>query len=98
MRIAFLCNPEAPGGWYRGIGPMLALRARGHDIRQVIGLGDDFLAERIRGCDVLHVYREHDDRALRAIRYAKDNGIAVVWDNDDNLAAVPKNNPSYKEY
>lgn len=98
MRIAFLANPEAPGGWYRGIGPMIALSQRGHDIRQVIGLGDDFFAERVRGCHVLLVYREHDDRAMRLVRYAKENGIAVVFDNDDNLAAVPKNNSSYKEY
>ncbi len=98
MRIAFLANPEAPGGWYRGIGPMVALRQRGHEIRQVIGLGDDFFGERVRGCDVLHVYREHDDRAMRLIRYAHENRIAITWDNDDNLGAVPKNNASYKEY
>jgi hypothetical protein len=98
VRIAFLANPEAPGGWYRGIGPMVALGRRGHEIRQVLGLGDRFFAERVRGCDVLHVYREHDERALQAVRYAKEAGIAVVWDNDDNLAAVPKNNPAYRDY
>ncbi len=98
MRIAFLANPESPGGWYRGIGPMVALSQRGHEIRQVIGLRDQFFAERVRGCDVLHVYREHDDRALQLMQYAKEASIAVVWDNDDNLAAVPKNNASYKEY
>lgn len=98
MRIAFLCNPESPGGWYRGIGPMVALARRGHEVRQVIGLGENFWAERVPGCDVLHLYREHDDRALALVKYAKEAGIAVVWDNDDNLASVPKNNVAYREY
>ena len=35
VRIAFIANPEAPGGWYRGIGPVLALGERGHDISQM---------------------------------------------------------------
>ncbi len=98
MRIAFLASPTAPGGWYRGIGPMVALAARGHEIRQVIGLGDDYFPERVVGCDLLHVYREHDERALQLVRHAKQAGMAVVWDNDDNLAAVPRNNVSYKNY
>lgn len=77
---------------------MLALQRRGHEIRQVIGLGENFYPDRVRGCDVLHVYRENDDRALRLIQYAKQAGIAVVWDNDDNLANVPKNNVAYRDY
>jgi hypothetical protein len=97
MRIAFLADPEAPGGWYRGIGPMIALHGRGHEIRQVDRPGD-FRAQLVRGCDVVHVYRQHDERAMRVIRHAKESGIAVVWDNDDNLGAVPKGNASYKEY
>jgi len=98
MRIAFIANPEAPGGWYRGIGPMLALSARGHEIRQVLLPRGEFRPHLVNGCDVLHVYRDHDAETLRLVRHAKEAGIAVVWDNDDNLAAVPKSNASYKEY
>jgi glycosyltransferase involved in cell wall biosynthesis len=97
MRIAFLANPEAPGGWYRGLGPMVALHQRGHEIRQVVRPGE-FRANLIHGCDVVHVYRECDDETLRLVKRAKEAGTAVVWDNDDNLAAVPKSNSGYKEY
>lgn len=98
MRIAFVANPEAPGGWYRGFGPLVSLHARGHEIRQVLGLEGTFLAERVPGCDVLHVYSEHDNRTMEIVRYAHQHGIAIVWDNDDNLAAIPKSDPSYKDY
>jgi hypothetical protein len=97
MRIAFLANPSAPGGWYRGIGPMVALHGRGHEIRQIMQPGG-FRPQLVNGCDVLHVYRDYDEETVRLVRHAKQSGIALVWDNDDNLAAVPKGNASYKEY
>lgn len=98
MRIAFIADPASPNGWYRAIGPMLALAKRGHEVRQVLRLKDEFRADLVRGCDVLHVHRQHDDRTLDAIRYAKEAGIGVVWDNDDDMTAVPKDNVAYKQY
>ncbi len=98
MRIAFMAEPDAPGGWYRSIGPMVALGHRGHEIRQVITADDEFRPERVRGCDLLQVYREHDARALDVIQYAKGAGIAVAWDNDDDLTNVPKSNPAHRRF
>jgi glycosyltransferase involved in cell wall biosynthesis len=92
MRIAFLARPESGNGFYRGIGPMTALAEhRRHRVRalpiekdspQPVGTLDDI--------DVLHVHRYCEDRAWRLARDAKANGAAVVWDNDDNLATMPK--------
>jgi glycosyltransferase involved in cell wall biosynthesis len=98
MRIAFLANPESPNGWYRGIGPMLALARRGHEIRQAELLREQLRPELIRGCDVVHIHRRHDEDVLKIARYAKEAGIAVVWDNDDDETAVPKGHPAYRDY
>ena len=98
MRIAFLCNPESPNGWYRAIGPMVALAQRGHEIRQVEGLRGVMRPELVRGCDVVHIHRRSDDEAQQIARYAKEAGIAVVWDNDDDETSVPKGHPAYREY
>ncbi len=98
MRIAFIANPEAPGGWYRGIGPMLALGERGHDICQVWRPGEGIRGELATGYDVLHVYRAHEDEVLQIVRDAKQQGMTVIYDNDDDLRAVPRNNKAALDY
>jgi hypothetical protein len=98
VRIAFIANPEAPGGWYRGIGPMMVLGERGHDICQVWRPGKGIRGELAAGSDVLHVYREHEDEVLQIARIAKQRGMTVVYDNDDDMRAVPRNNRAALDY
>lgn len=98
MKVAFVANPESPNGWYRGIGPMVALKARGHDVRQVWRPGDIFRPEVVDGCDVLHIHRASDRRAMDLARRAKAAGALLVWDNDDDLASVPRNNAGYRTH
>lgn len=98
MRIAFIANPEAPGGWYRGIGPMLALGERGHEIRQVWRPQDGIRGELVTACDLLHVYRAHEDEVVQIVRNAKRRGIAVVYDNDDDMRAIPKEDSNHRDY
>ena len=98
MRIAFIANPEAPGGWYRGIGPMIALAERGHDITQLWQPQVGIRGELAAGHDVLHVYREHEEGVLQLARTAKQRGMAVVYDNDDDMRAVPRNNVAHRDY
>ncbi len=98
MRIAFIANPEAPGGWYRGIGPVLALGERGHEICQVWRPGEGILGELVAGHDVLLVYRSHEDEVLQLARAAKQAGMTLVYDNDDDMRAVPSNNQAARDY
>jgi hypothetical protein len=98
VRIAFIANPEAPGGWYRGIGPMLALAERGHQLCQVWRPQDGIRADLVRDCDLLHVYRAHEDEVVQIVRNAKRRGIAVVYDNDDDMRAVPRDDPNHRDY
>jgi glycosyltransferase involved in cell wall biosynthesis len=98
VRIAFIANPEAPGGWYRGIGPILALGERGHDICQVWRPEDGIRGERARNYDVLHIYRAHEDEVLTIAKAAKQHGMTIIYDNDDDMRAVPRNNAAAKDY
>jgi glycosyltransferase involved in cell wall biosynthesis len=101
MRIAFIAHPNAPGGWYRGIGPMVALNRRGHEIRQIVRpgpSGETFRPDLVAGCDVLHVYRRHEPEVLDVARQAKQRGMAIVYDNDDDMTAVPKSDVNYQDY
>jgi glycosyltransferase involved in cell wall biosynthesis len=91
MRIAFLARPESGNGFYRGIGPMAALAERGHRVR-ALPIEDDRPQPvgPLADVDVLHVHRYCEDRTWRIARQAKANGVAVVWDQDDNQAATPR--------
>ena len=97
MRIAYLADPRTGNGFYRGIGPMTALRqVRGHDVVEVaINAGNPSLAA-VRGVDVLHIHRYGEDGAVRLARAAKEQGAAVVWDNDDDMGSLPKGTPGYR--
>jgi glycosyltransferase involved in cell wall biosynthesis len=99
MKIGFIAAPDAPGGWYRGIGPMLALhQQRGYEIRQLVVPRADIRAELVPGCDVLHVYRWHEPEVIQLTRAAKERGIAIVYDNDDDMTAIPRENENYRDY
>lgn len=77
---------------------MAALAQRGHDVRQLQLLGQRMRPELLVGCDLLHIHRHHDETAMRLLRHARRNGIAVVWDNDDDISAIPRSNPLYRVY
>ncbi|HEX7289525.1 MAG TPA: glycosyltransferase [Conexibacter sp.] len=98
MRIAFIANPELPGGWYRGIGPMVALHQRGHDVVQVWRPRQGILGELVTDCDLLHIHRAHEPEVLEIARHAKRRGIAVVYDNDDDMRAIPRGDSAHRDY
>jgi glycosyltransferase involved in cell wall biosynthesis len=98
VRIAFIANPELPGGWYRGIGPMVALHARGHDIVQLWIPREGIRGEQMAGCEVLHIHRVHEQEVLELVRHAKRRGMAVVYDNDDDMRAIPRGDSAHKDY
>jgi glycosyltransferase involved in cell wall biosynthesis len=55
------------------------------------------LAELLRS-DIVYIYRCIDDEALAIARRCREEGVAVVWDNDDDLTALPKTHPRYRLY
>lgn len=97
MRIAFALESPGAGGVYRATAPMAALARRGHDVQQAAIDGRAGI-EQVRRTDVLFVYRECGPAVLRLAQAAKESGAAVVWDNDDDMGAVPRDNPTYRRF
>jgi glycosyltransferase involved in cell wall biosynthesis len=77
---------------------MVALNERGHEICQVWRPRDGIRGELVAGWDLLHVYRAHEDEVVQIARTAKQRGIAVVYDNDDDMRSVPRNNVAFQDY
>jgi glycosyltransferase involved in cell wall biosynthesis len=100
MRIAFLANHRSGNGIYRAIGPMRSLGAyRGHDVRELpSGDGGPPPVAQVRDVEVLHIHRYAEERALTLAREAKAAGAIVVWDNDDDIGAIPRSTATHKQH
>lgn len=99
MRVAFLAEVGAINAWYRCLGPLEALARRGHEARQLSEDHEDRgNGEVLRWCDLVHVHRYCDEPTLRILRAAQAAGAAIVWDDDDDVTAVPRDNPAYRRF
>ena len=96
MRIGAVWVPSSNAN-YRALDPLNALARRGHEIvwPPEGGAADP---RRLAGCDVVHVYRRADTPTREALSRLVARGTALVYDNDDDLRAIPKESPDYKRY
>jgi glycosyltransferase involved in cell wall biosynthesis len=97
MRIAFLTD-RTVNGWYRATGPMSLLASRGHAVVPVTMDRKSQAAGVLQGADVLHIHRYADANTERLVREARARGVAVVWDDDDNIGALPRGTTAHKRY
>lgn len=96
MEIAWLADVTSPNGVYRGVGPVGALRDRGHGVHQ---LRPGRLAAQVSlldAVDVVLVHRFADEETLDFVRAARLRGVPVVFDDDDDANAIPRNNPGFQ--
>jgi glycosyltransferase involved in cell wall biosynthesis len=99
MRIAYLADPKSGGGFYRGVAPMTALAVcHGHEVVRCFTDDARPAAVKLAGADVLLIHRYVDDRVQRLVQEAKAAGLAVVWDNDDDMGTMPKTSVTYKHF
>jgi glycosyltransferase involved in cell wall biosynthesis len=94
VRIGTLYDPALPNSRYRCIIPLRALAQRGHEIVWPQP-GADQLA-RLRSCELVHMHRQHGQAAESLIAALRRAGVAITYDNDDDLAAIPRDSPSYQ--
>jgi glycosyltransferase involved in cell wall biosynthesis len=85
MRVAVVTSQRIVNSVYRAL-PLLELRGRGVDV-QLDAEGAGLSGGRLRGFDVVHLFRYHDRDARRAVRALREAGTAIVWDNDDDLSS-----------
>ena len=93
-----LATPDPTHGtsFYRAIGPWSRLQKDNPGVK-VIPHGQTQWASLTEG-DVLFVQRPFDGAALKSIQIARLSGIPTWVDYDDNVFAVPEDNPSFPVY
>jgi glycosyltransferase involved in cell wall biosynthesis len=100
MKIGVLVKPTISNAIYRAVAPMLALGECGHEV-VLVKRGDDglFSPRQLVGCDVVHVYRGADEpRVCQAVDDLHRRGIAITWDDDDDVRLIPSDVPGYKSH
>lgn len=85
-------------GYYRVGLPLETLAERGHDVVWPEGDQRHLDVDRLATCDVVHVYRRLDEQTRYVVGTLIRKGVAVTWDNDDNLGATPEESPLYKTH
>jgi glycosyltransferase involved in cell wall biosynthesis len=100
MKIGVLVKPSISNAIYRAIGPMLALGEHGHEVVLAKRAEDGrFSSGQLLDCDVVHVYRGSEDpQVLKSVEELRRRGIAITWDDDDDVRLIPPDAPGYKSH
>ena len=97
MRIVYVANPDGVNSNYRAYQPMAALARRGHAV-DYNRAGAATFGPAVGAADVVHIHRYLGPEADAAVSALRSRGAGLVWDNDDDLANVPRSNPNYARY
>lgn len=95
MRVASLIIEGQVNSIYRSLIPMEALAQRGHQVH-VEERNEVPDPRRFHSFDVVHMWRCYHAPMLVLARALQAANVPIVWDNDDDLTAIPKTNPGYK--
>jgi hypothetical protein len=88
VRLGVIIEPEAANSNYRVIIPMRALERRGHTVIWPSDLAHDLPNRVLADCDLVHCFRRPD--RLQDLKRLSQNGVAVSFDNDDDLTATDR--------
>ena len=91
MNILFLTETESGCYKWRGAIPAKYLRKRGHTVQI---FSDDLRAH--NAPDVMVIFRAHWPGVFKLVEWCKQRAIRVVFDTDDALDLVPRNNVYYR--
>jgi len=96
MRIVAVTPETIVNSIYRSFIPMHALAQRGHTvhIEGAVIRNPETLFE----FDAVQFMRYAGREEQRLARRLRQAGVAVLWDNDDNLTAAPKGNPNHEAH
>ena len=99
MHVIALAGAPSAGAAYRADLPMRALGDAGHRAEFYVWdqRNEPPSFEYLRQADVVHMWRLFRGPARQLARALRDAGVAVVFDNDDDMTRVPKGSPAYKE-
>lgn len=96
MRLAFVYKADAPfNAQYRALMPMTMLAKRGHDVVWWGSSEERLPVEALRTCDLVHTYRAADPELLQGMQALRQRGVALSWDNDDDVRSISRHSPNY---
>lgn len=98
MRIGVVADTESVNGKYRVALPMQELAQRGHEIE----FGDHLVLPvgRLRAprWDVVFIHRSVAPATKAFAERLVAHGVGVVWDNDDDIGAIPRGSALYAKF
>jgi glycosyltransferase involved in cell wall biosynthesis len=99
MHVVALATEPSAGAAYRAELPMRALAEVGHRAEFIVWdqRQEPPPLDYLRQADVVHMWRLFRGPARRLASALREAGVAVVFDNDDDMTRVPKGSPAYKE-
>src|SRR4051812_28959865 len=88
MRIGALTELN-PATHYRVLYPLEEMERRGHE---VVWPNDDGSPRKkdFPSCDAVLAYRSHGPAIRQMLKRLQASGVAIVWDNDDDLRNLPR--------
>lgn len=100
MKIAMLTHDDSANAYYRAHLPMRELQRRGRRVEGawIRGPREVPTVAALREFDVVYVWRLFYEPIWRLARQLRAAGVAVVWDNDDDIVELPKSSPAYVNY
>jgi glycosyltransferase involved in cell wall biosynthesis len=97
MKLGVVYTEEVHNAGFRAMWPAEALRKQGrHSVDLVVyDPRTRFNYEELRDFDVVHVFRRSD--LTKAADDLRRHGVAITYDNDDDIRLTPKEYERYKE-
>jgi hypothetical protein len=90
VRLAVLYDGEILNPHYRAILPLRALEQRGHHVLWPINPSFSVGLGELPDCELVHIHRCMMEKDLTSVERLRARGIAVVWDNDDDIGELPR--------
>jgi hypothetical protein len=98
MRIGVIRDRTIVNSLYRAVIPLGALAERKkHEVVWETSTPQGLNLSILSSCDVVYIHRMFDDHIQKTVRQLSAQGVALWWDNDDDITAVEKNDPMYRE-
>jgi glycosyltransferase involved in cell wall biosynthesis len=100
MKIGTVVPSHNPNPLYRAVMPMEELGRRGHTIGSLVLSDPSRLPslEAFLSFDVVYFWQVHHPPVRRIAKALHDAGIAVIWDSDDDVTALPRGSPNYRQF
>lgn len=98
LRIAARYADGTANAYYRVMLPLRELERRGHRVLWPAHHPEDELLSGTPGFDVFLMHHYFREEELALVERLGRQGVAVVWDKDDDISATPRRAPAYKDY